>query len=188
MDNSDDDNYNHHYSRDYDYTTAYNDEYTTAKSYNSAAAFVNASVNASVAGSRQYKHIAQGRETDVMPAKSDELLKCPGCLTRTANSMSCMEKANLAAELNGLRYATQLAIDDMWQQFNKPPASVTKSRSTKVMHCCSTCTRTRRSPAATSTKSIGHRPRCRRNQSASAAGLVVQASMTSHVSCYAFYV
>ena len=70
IDNSDDDNYSHHYSDDYDYTTGtvHNDQYNTAQSYNSAGAYVNASVNASVAGSKQYKHIAKAHETDMMPA------------------------------------------------------------------------------------------------------------------------
>ena len=44
---------------------------------------------------------------------------------RTENSQSCLAKADSAAQKCGLRYATQLAIDDLWKQFNKAPASAT---------------------------------------------------------------
>ena len=131
MDTSDDDddNYSHHYGDDFDYTTVHNAEYTSAQSFNSGGASVdasaNASVNASVAGSKQYKHIAQAHDTDMLPSAYDELLKCPGCLNRTENSQSCLAKADSAAQKCGLRYATQLAIDDLWNQFNKAPASAT---------------------------------------------------------------
>ena len=64
-------------------------------------------------------------DTDMLPSAYDELLKCPGCLNRTANSLSCLAKADSAAKKCGLRYATQLAIDDLWKQFNKAPASAT---------------------------------------------------------------
>ena len=125
----DDDNSSHHYSDNFEYTTVYNAKYTSAPNYNSAGASVNtsvnASVNASVAGSKQYKHIAQGHDTDMLPSAYNELLKCPGCLNRTANSLSCLAKADSAAQKCGLRYATQLALDDLWKQFNKAPASAT---------------------------------------------------------------
>ena len=119
MDTSDDDddNYNHHYGDDFDYTTVHNAQYTSAQSYNSAGssviASVNASVNASVSGSKQYKHIVEAHDTDMLPSAYDELLKCPGYLNRTANSVSCLAKVDSAAQKCGLRYATQPAIDDL---------------------------------------------------------------------------
>jgi hypothetical protein len=121
MDTSDGDNnnYSHHYIGNFDYTTVHNAKYTSAQSYNSAGAsvnaLVNASVNASVARSKQYKHIAQGHDTGMLPSAYNELLKCPGCLNRTANSLSCLAKADSAAQKCGLRYATQLAIDALWK-------------------------------------------------------------------------
>ena len=123
MDTSDydNDNYSHHYGDDFDYTTVHNAEHTSVQSYNSGGA----SVNASVAGSKQYKHIAQAHGTDMLPSAYDELLKCPVCLNRTANSLLCLAKADSAAKQFGLRCATQLAIDDLWKQFNKAPASAT---------------------------------------------------------------
>lgn len=93
----------------------------------SVAASVNTSVNASVAGPKQHKDLVKSHENDMLPNAYAALLNCRGCTKQKKNALSqtCLQKANAVGEGKGMRYATQLAIDDLWNQFNKPPASET---------------------------------------------------------------
>ena len=88
---------------------------------------VNASVSASVSGAKPHNDLVKSHENDMLPNAYAALLNCRGCTKQKKNALSqtCLQKANAVGEGKGMRYATQLAIDDLWNQFNKPPASET---------------------------------------------------------------
>ena len=122
MDSSDNDDY----TQQHHYPASCNGGYNAA-SCNSAPQSINASANASV-GSKQYNVVSKTHEDDMQPSKYAAMLACPGCIKckkddPAAMQQTCLQKIDSAAIQIGMRYATQLAIDDLWKQFNKPPAT-----------------------------------------------------------------